>query len=132
LETSVPEKVNRGLAPREQQIMDLIYRLGKASVADVRELMPDAPSYSAVRTMIGNLERKGHLRRNRDGVTHVYSPVQPRRKACRSALRRLVDTFFPDSPSDAIAAFINDSAKQLTDEDLNRLQDVIDRARKEG
>lgn len=125
-------KAQRGLAPREQQIMDVIFQLGTASVADVREKLVDPPSYSAVRTMIGQLEKKGFVKRDRDGIKHVYSPVQSRRVAGRSALRRLIETFFPESPGDAVAAFIDDSAQKLTEDDLNRLQEAIDRARKEG
>lgn len=121
--------VDRGLAPREQQIMDVIHRLGTASVADVRAALADAPSYSAVRTMIGQLEKKGFVRRDRSAAKHTYSPVQSRKTASRSALRRVLATFFPGSPADALATLIDDSANKLTDDDLNRLQDAIDRAR---
>jgi predicted transcriptional regulator len=124
------DKSQRGLAAREQQIMDVIYRLEKASVADVRAQLPDPPSYSAVRTMLGLLERKGFVRRDRSGVKHLYSPAKSRRSASRSALKRVVDTFFPQSPADALAALIDDSATRLTDEDFDRLQQAIDRARK--
>lgn len=119
----------RGLAPREQQIMDVLHRLGTASVADVRAALADPPSYSAVRTMIGQLERKGFVRRDRSAAKHRYSPVQSRKIASRSALKRLISTFFPDSPGDALAALIDDSANKLTDDDLNRLQQAIERAR---
>jgi len=119
----------RGLATREQQIMDVIYQLGKASVADVREKLPDPPSYSAVRTMIGLLERKGFVQRDRSDVKHVYSPVKSRRAASRSALRGVIETFFPNAPGDALAALIDDSAKKLTDDDLDRLEQAIQRAR---
>ena len=129
---SPEKKAKRGLAPREQQIMDVIYQLQRASVSEVRAKLKDPPSYSAVRTMIGQLERKGFMQRHPDGVRLLYSPVQSRRAASRSALRRVIDTFFPDSPGDALAAFIDDSAKKLTDEDLDRLQQAIDRLREEG
>ena len=125
-------KALRGLAPREQQIMDVIFRLGRASVAEVRQHLADPPSYSAVRTMMGQLERKGFVTRDREAVRHVYSPTQSRRNVGRSALRRLIETFFPESPGDAVAAFIDDSASKLTEDDLDRLQRAIDRARKEG
>ena len=125
------KKATRGLATREQQIMDVIYRLGKASVAEVREQLPDPPSYSAVRTMIGQLERKGFVRRDRTGMKHLYSPVTSKRAASRSALRSVIDTFFPKSPGDALAALIDDSANKLTDEDLDRLEQAIQRARNE-
>ncbi len=123
--------VKRGLAPREQQIMDVIYQLGKASVAEVLERLTDPPSYSSVRTMIGQLERKGFVRRDRSGVKHLYSPVQSRWAASRSALRTVIETFFPKSPGDALAALIDDSAEKLSDEDLKRLEQAIKRARGE-
>ena len=126
------KRSRRRLAAREQQIMDVIYQLGKASVAEVREKLTDPPSYSSVRTMMGHLERKGFVLRDRNGVKHVYSPVQSRRTASRSALRGVMETFFPKSPGDALATLIDDSAAKLTDEDLNRLEQAINRARKEG
>lgn len=126
------KKVGRGLAPREQQIMDVIYQLGEASVADVRERLVDPPTYSSVRTMLGHLERKGLLKRNRSGVKHFYLPVRSRKRAVRSALRAVMDTFFPQSPGDALAALIDDSAEKLSADDLNRLEEAIRRARNEG
>jgi len=125
------KKVKRGLAAREQQIMDVIYQLGEASVAEVRHKLTDPPSYSSVRTMIGQLEKKGFVRRNRDGVKHLFTPVQSQRTASRSALRSVIETFFPKSPGDALATLIDDSAAKLSDEDLNRLEQAIARARRE-
>jgi predicted transcriptional regulator len=125
------KKIKRGLAAREQQIMDVIFQLGKASVAEVQAKLTDAPSYSAVRTMIGQLERKGLVRRDRNGVKHLYSPVTSRRSASRAALRKVIETFFPSSPGDALAALIDDSAENLSDEDLDRLAAAIHRARRE-
>lgn len=126
------KKRKRELAAREQQIMDVLYQLEKASVAEVREKLTDPPSYSSVRTMIGQLERKGFVRRDRSGVKHFYSPVKSKRTASRSALRSVMETFFPKSPGNALAALIDDSAKTLTEEDLDRLEQAIKRARKEG
>lgn len=126
------KKASQSLATREQQIMDVIYQLGKASVAEVRERLADAPSYSAVRTMIGHLERKGLVRRDRSEVKHFYSPVESKRSASRSALRNVMETFFPNSPGDALAALIDDTARQLKDEDLDRLEQAIQKARKAG
>ncbi|QDU06700.1 BlaI/MecI/CopY family transcriptional regulator [Gimesia aquarii] len=126
------KKRKRELAAREQQIMDVLYQLEKASVAEVREKLTDPPSYSAVRTMIGQLERKGFVHRDRSGVKHIYSPVKSKRTASRSALRSVMETFFPKSPGNALAALIDDSAKTLTEEDLDRLEQAIKRARKEG
>jgi predicted transcriptional regulator len=123
------DAAQRGLAPREQQIMDVIHRLGTASVADVRAALADPPSYSAVRTMIGQLERKGFVRRDRSEAKHRYSAVQSHKTASRSALKRLIATFFPDAPGDALAALIDDTAGKLSDDDLNRIQQAIERAR---
>lgn len=125
------KKIKRGLAAREQQIMDVIYQLGQASVADVRERLNDPPTYSSVRTMMGHLERKGLLRRDRSGVKHVYAPVQSRWAASRAALRSVIDTFFPKSPGDALAALIDDSAEKLTDDELQRLEEAIRKARED-
>ena len=123
---------SHGLAPREKQIMDVLFQLGKASVSEVREKLADPPSYSSVRTMIGQLERKGLVRRDRSDIKHYYSPVESKRSAARSALWSIIDTFFPRSPGDALAALINDSAKKLDDEDLDRLEQAIKKARKQG
>jgi predicted transcriptional regulator len=121
--------VSRELAPREEQIMQVVYRLRKASVAQVREELSDPPSYSAVRTMLGHLERKGYVRRDRSEVAHLYEPVKSPKAAGMSAMRRLVETFFPHSPGDALAALIDESAKRLSAEDIDRLEQAIRRAR---
>ncbi|MFO0899953.1 MAG: BlaI/MecI/CopY family transcriptional regulator [Pirellulales bacterium] len=123
------KKVTRGLAPREEQIMRVVYRLQKASVAEVRAELSDPPSYSAVRTMLGHLERKGHVLRDRSGVTHVYRPVRSSRAAGLSAVSRLLNTFFPQSTGSALAALIDESAKKLSDEEISRLEEAIRRAR---
>ncbi|MCA9148599.1 MAG: BlaI/MecI/CopY family transcriptional regulator [Planctomycetales bacterium] len=129
----VPKKTaSPTFAPREKQIMDVLFQLGRASVSEVREKLADPPSYSAVRTMIGQLERKGYVRRDRSDVKHYYSPVESKRSAARSALRSVIDTFFPRSPGDALAALIDDSAMKLTEEDLDRLEQAIKKARKQG
>lgn len=123
---------NSELAPRERQIMDVLFQLGRASVAEVREKLADPPSYSAVRTMIGQLERKGLVRRDRSDVKHYYSPIESKRTAARSALKSVIETFFPRSPGDALAALIDDSAKRLSDDDLDRLEQAIKKARQQG
>jgi predicted transcriptional regulator len=128
---ALEKKIKRGLAAREQQIKDVIYSLWNASVAEVRQKLTDPPSYSAVRTMMGLLEKKGFVQRDRNGVKHIYSPVKSRRSASRSALRSVIETFFPQSPGDALATLIDDSAEKLTAEDLDRLEQAIQRARSE-
>jgi predicted transcriptional regulator len=124
------KKLARELAPREEQIMRVVYRLNKASVAEVRAQLSDPPSYSAVRTMLGQLERKGFVRRDRSDMTHRYEPVKSRKTAGMSAFRRWIEAFYPHSTGDALAALIDDSAKQLTDEDIDRLEEAIRRVRK--
>jgi predicted transcriptional regulator len=112
--------------------MDAVYQLGEASVGDVLERLPDPPSYSAVRTMIRLLERKGYLRHRKDGTKYVYRPTEPHESASRSAIGHLLDTFFGGSASDAMAALLDVSGKRLSDADYRRMQQLIEAARKEG
>jgi len=121
-----------GLGARERQIMDAIYQAGEASVADVLERLPDPPSYSAVRTMIRLLEKKGLLRHRQVGTKYVYRPVQSPEVARRSALRHLLQTFFGGSATDAVAAILHPSVAELTDDDIRRLEGLIQEARQKG
>jgi predicted transcriptional regulator len=125
------KKSERDLGRRERQIMDVIYRLEEASVAEVLEQMPDPPSYSSVRTMIRILEGKGFLKHRRDGNRYLYRPTRSKDTASRSALKHLISTFFSGSASDAVAAILDDNAEKLSEDDLNRLEELIDDARKE-
>ena len=125
--TREPEDLGR----RERQIMNVIFQLGEASVSDVLAQLPDPPSYSSVRTMIRHLESKGLLKHRRDGMRYVYRPTQSRESASRKALRSLLNTFFAGSPADAVAAILDESGQKLSDEDFQRLQDLIDQARSE-
>ena len=111
--------------------MDVIYRLGKGSVADVREGIPDAPSYSAVRALMGVLEEKGELTHERVGPRYVYSPTTPRDEARASALERVLTTFFEGSATKAMAALI-DLADDVPEDELKRLESMIRDARREG
>ena len=120
------------LSRRERQIMEIVYELGKASAADVRERMPDPPSYSAVRAMLRILEEKGHIRHEQDGPRYVFLPTVPREQASENALRRLVRTFFDGSPEGAMAALLDLEGGDLDDEALRRIARKIDEARKEG
>ncbi|PHQ35973.1 MULTISPECIES: BlaI/MecI/CopY family transcriptional regulator [Rhodopirellula] len=120
------------LGARERQILDAVYHFGRASVSDVRSRLNDPPSYSSVRTMMGILETKGFLRRDREGVRHLYSATRSREKAGRSALTHLMSTFFEGSPSKMLAALLDDSSCRLSDEELADLQRSIDQARKQG
>jgi predicted transcriptional regulator len=121
-----------GLGARERQILDAIYQLGEPSVAEVLASLADPPSYSAVRTMIRMLEKKGLLRHRQIGTKYVYRPTRSRAAASRSALAHVVQTFFGGSATDAVAAILDVSASGLTDNDLQRLEQLIDLARREG
>jgi BlaI family transcriptional regulator, penicillinase repressor len=120
------------LSRRERQIMDILYQRAKASAAEVREAMADAPSYSAVRAMLRVLEEKGHVKHQADGLKYVYAPTVAREKAKRSALKHLLDTFFKDSPEQVVAALLDVSSRRLTDEELDRMAEMIGKAKKEG
>lgn len=120
------------LSRRERQIMDVLYRRGKATAAEVREEMPDPPSYSAVRAMLRILEEKGHVRHEQDGPRYLFLPTVGRDRAKRSALRHLVNTFFEGSAEQVIAALLDVKASDMTDEELSRLSALIANARKEG
>ena len=125
---SAPEQLSR----RERQIMDILYRRGKASAAEVREAMGDAPGYSAVRAMLRVLEDKGHIRHQAEGLRYVYVPVVAREQAKRSAVKHLMNTFFNDSPEQIVAALLDVSSTRLTGEELDRMAALIDKARREG
>ena len=124
------QKSDRHLSRRERQIMDVVYQRGRVTAAEVLDALPDPPSYSAVRALLRVLEEKGHLRHRRDGARYVFLPTVPRETARRSALARVVRTFFGGSTEAAVAALIDQSS--LSDTDLDRMRDLIDRARQEG
>ena len=121
-----------GLSRRERQIMDVLYQRGKASAAEVREAMEDAPSYSAVRAMLRVLEEKGHVKHEAEGLKYVYVPTLNREKAKRSAVKHLLDTFFNDAPDQVVAALLDVSSRRLTREDLDRMAQMIEKAKREG
>lgn len=118
------------LSRREREILDILFRLEKASAGDVRESMEDPPSDSAVRTILGLLCEKSHVRRERQGRKFLYAPRTPRRRALKSALSHLVKTFFGGSTEDAFAYWIDAEADRLSDEELDRLAARIQEARK--
>lgn len=120
------------LSRRERQIMDILYRLGSGTAAEVKENLPDAPSYSAVRALLRILEEKGHLRHAYDGPRYVYAPVVSRPVAQKSALKQIVKTFFDGSTSNAVAALLDMSAKDLSDSELEKLAGIVEQAKREG
>ena len=123
---------NAQLSRREREIMDVIYRSGRATAADVMENLTEPPGYSAVRALLRVLEDKGHLRHEEDGPRYVFVPTVPRERARQSALRQLVHTFFDGSTEQAVAALLDLSSTRMSDAELDRLRDLIADARKEG
>lgn len=120
------------LSRRERQILDVIYRLGEASAQDVLTNLPDPPSYSAVRALLRVMEDKGVVRHRQDGPRYVYLPTVSKEHARNSALRQVVRTFFDGSPEDAVAALLDLSGADLSETELDRLADLIERAKREG
>ena len=126
------ERRGEGLTRRERQIMDAVYRLGTASVADVRAEIPDPPSYSSVRALMGVLTDKGELTYDREGPRYIYRATTPRAEASASALERVLSTFFDGSATRAMAALMDLSSDELTEEELDRLARLVEEARREG
>ena len=120
------------LSRRERQIMDLVYKHGHLTAAEIHAQLPDPPVAAAVRTMLRILEEKGHLRHEKDGQRHIYYPVTPRSVAQRSAIRHMVGTFFNGSRAAAIAALLEDSDRPLSDDERAELSSVIRRLRSDG
>ena len=120
------------LSRRERQIMDVVYRLGRATAAEVQGALPDPPGYSAIRALLRVLEEKGHLRHEQQGPRYVYLPTVPRSAARQSALTQLVSTFFEGSATQTVAALLDMSAKRLPDAELDELARLIEQARQEG
>ena len=112
--------------------MDILYRRGRATAVDVMEDLSGTPNYSTVRTQLRVLEEKGHVRHEELGLRYVYVPAVPRHAARKSALRHLVDTFFDGSAEKVVAAVLGRDGARLTDEELDRIADMVDKARKEG
>lgn len=129
--TSAPRHLD--VSRRERQILDVLFAHGRSTAADVQAALPDAPSYSAVRALLRILEGKGFIRHEQDGPRYVYLTAIPRDTAKRSALSHLVRTFFDGSTEDAVAALIDGTSKDLSSDQLDRLQALIDarRARQE-
>ncbi|MGD0777128.1 MAG: BlaI/MecI/CopY family transcriptional regulator [Candidatus Solibacter sp.] len=120
------------LSRRERQIMDILYQRGKGSASEVREAMEAAPGYSAVRAMLRVLEEKGHVKHQAEGLKYVYVPVVARDKAKRSAVKHVMETFFNGSAEQIVAALLDVSSTRLTREELDRMSEMIEQAKKEG
>ena len=117
---------------RERDVLDAVHRLGRASAEDVRATMPEPPTNSAVRATLRALEDKGHLRHEKEGRRFVYVPTVAPKAAGRTALRHVLRTFFADAPEDAFATLLGETAADLSDEDLDRLDALVQRARRDA
>ena len=117
------------LTKRERQIMDALYRLGRATAAEIMAAVPGAPGYSTIRTQLRVLETKGHVKHEEQGLRYVYMPTVPRHSARKSALKHLVDTFFDGSSGKAVAALLGGEASRISDEDLERIAELLKTAR---
>ncbi len=125
-------KGQKNLSRRERQIMDIVYVMGKVSVGQVLERIPNPPSYSAVRALLKVLEKKGHLKHKQEGPRYISFPPLPREEARQNALKHIMQTFFDDSTEDVVAALLNISEGSLSETDYKRLSELIKKARKEG
>ncbi|HEV3060043.1 MAG TPA: BlaI/MecI/CopY family transcriptional regulator [Vicinamibacterales bacterium] len=121
-----------GLSRRERQIMDILYRRGRATAGEVMGDLSGDPSYSTVRTQLRVLEEKGHVHHEEEGLRYVYSPAVPRHAARRSALRHLVETFFDGSAEKTVAALLGGEGSRMSEQELDRLADLIEKARKDS
>ena len=126
-----PKRPPALLTKRERQIMDVLYRLGRATAAEIMDKVPGAPGYSTVRTQLRVLENKGHVKHQEQGLRYIYMPTIARRSARRSALNHLVDTFFDGSSAKAVAALLGGEAARVSDEELARIAALVKDARSE-
>jgi predicted transcriptional regulator len=120
------------LSRREREIMEILFRRGRATAAEIRQDMPEAPSYSAVRAHLRTLEEKGHARHAAEELRYVYMPVAAVAQARKGALRHMVETFFGGSAARAASALLDDASTQLTSDELDELSALIEKARGEG
>ena len=128
----MPKSSHVTLSRRERQIMDVLYRRGRATAAEVMEDVSGEPNYSTVRTQLRVLEEKGHVRHEEQGLRYVYMPAVPRRAARKSALKHLMDTFFDGSAEQVVAAVLGGEAARLSDDDLKRIAELVAKARKDS
>ena len=126
------ERDQATLTRRERQIMDILYKRGRATAGEVMEDLPGDPHYSTVRTQLRVLEGKGHVSHEEEGLRYIYMPAIPRRAARKSALRHLVDTFFDGSAEQVVAAVLGGEGSKVSEEELDRIAELVAKARKEG
>src|SRR6267142_4756250 len=128
----MPKSLHSVLSRRERQIMDVVYRLGRATVGEVMQELTGEPAYSTVRAQLRVLEDKGQLRHEEHGLRYVYLPKVPRHMVRQSALKHLIDTFFEGSAGKAVAALLGKEGFRISEEELERISDLIEKAKKEG
>lgn len=128
----MPPPQPSNLSRRERQIMDILYRRGRATAAEVMADLPGEPNSSTVRTQLRVLERKGFVRHEEAGLRYVYLPAVPRHAARKSALRNLVQTFFDGSVENVVGALLGGEGARVTDEELDRIAALVAKARKDG
>src|SRR5512142_301999 len=121
-----------GFSRREREIMDALYKLGKATAAQIQAAINDPPTYTAIRTHLTILEKKGHIRHKADGPRYVYEPKVAREKMAQRAVKSVLQTFFDDSVEGVVAALLNQEDKKLSREELDRLARMIEKAKEEG
>lgn len=119
------------LSRRERQILEVIFRNGRATAQDVLAQLPDPPTYTSVRGLLRVLETKGHVRHEEEDGRYIYFPTMTRQRAAKSALRNVISTFFDNSPSAAMAALLG-GQKSLSEEELDRLENLVSKARKKS
>lgn len=124
--------MKNGLSKREREILEIVYEKGRAAATDVQSELSGKIGNSGVRTMLAHLEEKGMVSHDHDGKRYVYFPTQSATEAGRDALKNVVKTFFGNSAREAIAALIDDGAAKLTEDDVRRIADLIEKARQEG
>ncbi len=130
--SSKSEKPEDGHSRREREIMAALYKLGKASAAQIQAEIPDPPSYTAIRTLLTILEKKGHVRHDSDGTRYLYEPKVARGEMGQRAISSLLKTFYDNSVSAAVAAMLSDEDAKISREDLDRLAKLIAKAKEEG
>jgi predicted transcriptional regulator len=128
----MPKPADHTLSRRERQIMDVLYQHRRASAADIRASLPNAPSYSTVRALLRILEEKGHVRHEEEDLRYVYFPAVPRERVRRRALQHLLETFFDGSAAQAVAALLDPSTARVSEDDLDRISKLIAKVRKGG
>lgn len=126
----MPKSVPHTLTRRERQIMDILYRRGRATAGEVLEDLPGSPTYSTVRAQLRVLEEKGHVQHEEVGLRYVYEPKVPRSAVRQSALKHIVDTFYEGSTHKVVAALLGGESSDISDEEFDRITDLVEKARK--